>query len=83
MIDVHKKETSAILYLPPWTLKELKLANKMIPVCILDDELQRRFNYYGGVARACLQTDNDQLGLIDHSFSASITKIKSEQYFKN
>ncbi|KAI3656982.1 hypothetical protein MP638_004256 [Amoeboaphelidium occidentale] len=80
---LHKSQNNTALrkiYLPPWTLEELRFANKNIPVGIPDDELQRRFNYFGGVARVCLENDHSKYLEHESYFSSGINSIDSEEY---
>ncbi|KAI3661901.1 hypothetical protein MP638_005942 [Amoeboaphelidium occidentale] len=64
------------LYMQFWSLEELREANNALQLNLDDAEIKRRFDFFGGSARMCLELDQ---AMID-SFEKvkSYLKIKSE-----
>jgi len=55
--SIRKYYNHCKLYMDVWTLSELNNADRFLKLNIGQEELRKRFNMVGGVARHCLTTD--------------------------
>jgi hypothetical protein len=63
------------LFMPTWTLNELKEARNLLNLDITDDELSENFGKFGGVPRVCFSSEI--LKVYDVNFTQGISMIRS------
>ncbi|KAE8899099.1 hypothetical protein PF011_g15490 [Phytophthora fragariae] len=78
------RKTYSTLFMPLWTFEELREATLALSLagpsgvkCISDDDLETRFNTFGGVARECLSLDEVVVDLAKDYIIDEIKTINS------
>jgi hypothetical protein len=66
-----------VLYSPLWSLEELKTANDWLSLGIDPQELERRFKFFGGVARICLSSEQRNVDKMECSLKMDCMKTRT------
>ena len=72
---MSKFEGHTALYMPTWEYEELQRANEVCGFNILEDELESRFRFFGGVARFCLCNSDSHSKQAESKTKAAIKKV--------
>ncbi|KAE9329790.1 hypothetical protein PF008_g15860 [Phytophthora fragariae] len=84
------RKTYSTLFMPLWTFEELREAALLLSLagpsgvkCISDDDLETRFNTFGGVARECLSVNEADVDLAKWDITEEVKMISDLDEFRN
>ena len=74
---IRKENAHIELHMPVWTETELYEANDALSLNLEREEIRRRFNVFGGVARACLLSDPHTVDSLTRSLFKRVSALDS------